>query len=153
MNLNKVFLIGRLTANPVLRSTTGGSSVGSFSIATNRVWNDKDGKKQEEVQFHNIVVWGKQADIVSRYLVKGQMVLVEGRLQTRSYEAKDGGGKRYATEIVADRVQFGPKAGSGGSMPSGEASGTEDQESETPVAAEIPTITIDEEINPEDLEF
>lgn len=151
MNLNKVLLIGRLTANPVLRSTTGGSSVGSFSIATNRVWNDKEGKKQEEVQFHNIVVWGKQAEIVSRYLVKGQMALIEGRLQTRSYEAKDGGGKRYATEIVADRVQFGPKAG--GAAPGGGSGGEDSSSSPTPEAAEIPTINIDEEINPEDLEF
>jgi len=152
MNLNKAFLIGRLTAAPELRSTTGGSPVASFSVATNRVWNNKEGQKQEEVQYHNIVVWGKQAEIASRYLVKGQMALIEGRIQTRNYEAKDGGGKRYITEIVADRIQFGPKAGSGGSMPSGNDPASTGETAE-PEEASIPTITIDEEIRPEDLEF
>jgi single-strand DNA-binding protein len=79
MNLNKVFILGRVTADPQLRSTTGGSQVSSFSIATNRVWNDKSGSKKEEVEFHNVVAWGRQAEVASRFLTKGAVVLVEGR--------------------------------------------------------------------------
>lgn len=110
MNLNQVNLIGRLTKAPELRKTQAGQDVASFSMATNRTWTDKEGKKQEVAEFHNIVVWGKLAELVSKWLEKGQEAMVQGRLQTRSYEAKDGS-KRYITEIVADNVQFGQKAG------------------------------------------
>ncbi len=111
MNLNKVFLIGRLTADPQLRTTTGGQSVTSFSVATNRVWTDKQGQKQEDVQFHNVVVWGRQAEIASQFLKKGSMVMVEGRLQNRSWQDKQGQ-NRTTTEVVCERMQFGPRAGS-----------------------------------------
>ena len=146
MNLNKAFVLGRLTADPQLRSTKSGQSVSAFSVATNRVWNDKEGQKQEEVEFHNIVVWGKQAETASKFLVKGQLVLIEGRIQTRNYEDKTGQ-KRYATEIVADRVQFGPKAGGGGP-----SDFKRDNKKDEP-AAEIPTINIDEDIKEGDLPF
>jgi len=109
MNLNKVLLIGRLTADPQLKSTQGGQSVASFSIATNRVWLDRQNQKQTEVQYHNIVVWGRQAEIASQFLKKGALAYVEGRLQTRSWQDQQGQ-NRKTTEIVAERVQFGPRA-------------------------------------------
>src|SRR3990167_6840917 len=112
MYLNKAFVIGNLTRDPELRSLPSGVQVASFSVATNRVWKDKAGAKQESAEFHNIVVFGRQAEIVSQYLKKGSSVLVEGRLQTRSWEQE--GVKKYRTEIVADRVQFGPRGGQGG---------------------------------------
>src|SRR3954465_2762720 len=113
MYINKVFLFGNLTRDPELRALPSGMNVASFSVATNRVYRDRDGKKQEQTDFHNIVVFGRQADTVNQYLKKGSSVFVEGRIQTRSWEGKDGE-KKYRTEIVADRVQFGPRAGGGG---------------------------------------
>lgn len=153
MNLNKVFLVGRLTGDPQLRSTKTGQQVAVFSIATNRVWNDKNNQKQEQVEYHNIVVWGRQAEVASKFLLKGQVVLVEGRIQTRDYEDKQGQ-KRKTTEIVAERIQFGPKAG-GASAPRSAGVPTEISEStsEKSPLEEIPTINIDEEIKPEDLPF
>jgi len=112
MYLNKVLLYGNLTRDPELRALPSGMNVVNFSIATNRVFRDRDGKKQEQTDFHNVVVFGRQADTVSQYLKKGSGVFIEGRLQTRSWE-KDGQ-KMYRTEVVADRVQFGPKGGGGG---------------------------------------
>lgn len=109
MNLNKVFLIGRLTNDVMLRVTSSGQPVGSFSIATNRVWLDRSGQRQEETEFHNIVVWGKQAELCNQYLLKGRMVMIEGRLRTRSYQTSTGE-KRVRTEIIAERVQFGPRS-------------------------------------------
>ncbi len=108
MNLNKVFVLGRLTADPVLRSTPTGAQVANFSVATNRIWTDKSGGRQEDTQFHNVVVWGRQAEIASQYLKKGGLVLVEGRLQTRDWEDKSGQ-KRKVTEIIGERIQLGPK--------------------------------------------
>lgn len=105
MYLNKSFILGNLTRDPELKALPSGSSVASFSLATNRVWKDKDGRKQEEVEYHNIIVFGKQADNCAQYLRKGSQALVEGRIQTRSWE-KDGK-KNFRTEIVADTVQFG----------------------------------------------
>lgn len=112
MYLNKVLLYGNLTRDPELRSLPSGMNVVNFSIATNRVFRDRDGKKQEQTDFHNVVVFGRQADTVSQYLKKGSGVFVEGRLQTRSWEKE--GQKMYRTEVVADRVQFGPRSGGGG---------------------------------------
>lgn len=136
MNLNKVFILGRLTADPELRSTPNGQQVSSFSLATNRVWTDKNGQKQEAAEFHNIVVWGRQAEIASKYLTKGSLALVEGRLQTRSWEGKDGQ-QRKTTEIVADRIQLGPK-------PLG--SRNEKLEIRDQKQNDIPTINLDEEV-------
>jgi single-strand DNA-binding protein len=122
MNLNKVFLIGRLTNDPQLRSTQGGQPISTFSVATNRTWINKAGQKQDEAQFHNVVVWGKQAEIVSRFLKKGSTVMVEGRIQSRAFVDK-AGQNRTVTEIVCERFQFGPRAtGAGGfSSPSNSA--------------------------------
>lgn len=109
MYLNKVTIIGNLTRDPELKALPSGMQVASMSIATNRTWKDKDGSKKEEVEFHNVVVFGRQAETSAQYLKKGQSVLVEGRLQTRSWEDKTSGEKKYRTEIIADNVQFGSK--------------------------------------------
>lgn len=107
MNLNKVIIAGNLTRSPELRQTTNGTSVASFGIATNRAWTDERGERQEEVEFHNITVFGKQAETAAEYLRKGQFAFIEGRLRTSSWESE--GVKRSRTEIVAERIQFGPK--------------------------------------------
>ena len=146
MNLNKVFIIGNLTRDPELRSLPSGSSVASFGVATNRVWKNQQGEKQEDVQFHNIVVFGKQADTVAQYLKKGSSVLIEGRIQTRTWEAQDGS-KKNKTEIVAERVQFGPRRTGGG----GAAGPAEEPAKKT---EELETIQYPEEdINPEEIPF
>lgn len=154
MNLNKAYIIGRLTADPQLRSTKTGQSVASFSVATNRYWT-KDGQRQEETEYHNIVVWGKQAETAAQYLKKGQEALVEGRIQTRNYEDQSGN-KRYVTEIIADRVQFGAKAGggsSGGAPAFSKPAARQEDQSQEVKEEEIPTIDLDDEIKPEDLPF
>ncbi len=150
MYLNKAMIYGNLTRDPELKALPSGMNICSFSIATNRIFNDRDGKRQEQTDYHNIVVFGKQADTVAKYLQKGSSAYVEGRIQTRSWE-KDGH-KQYRTEIVADRVQFGPRGGSGGggapAAASTTGSSTQDDRS-GPALPEYPT----EEINPEDIPF
>jgi len=101
---------GNLTRDPELKSLPNGTAVANFSVATNRKWKDKDGQMQEDVEFHNIVVFGRQAETVSQYMKKGSAIFIEGRIQTRSWESDDGS-KKYKTEIIAERTQFGPKAG------------------------------------------
>ena len=160
MNLNKVLLIGRLTGDPQLRTTTGGQAVATFGLATNRTWTDKSGAKQEQAEFHNIVVWGRQAETTSQYLTKGATALVEGRLQTRSWQNKDGQNMK-TTEIIAERVQFGPRAGGSsagggqGSYRGGKAIPANSDGASQDKPDELPTIDIDEaDINkPEDLPF
>lgn len=153
MNLNKVFILGRLTADPQLRSTTTGQQVGSFSLATNRVWTDKNGQKQESTEFHNIVVWGRQAEIASKFLIKGSLALVEGRLQTRSWDDKQGQ-KRKTTEIIAERIQLGPRPIGRGQGAATDSGGDGQRPADpAPAREEIPTISVDEEIKTEDLQF
>lgn len=108
MNLNKVFILGNLTRDPELRQTAGGQTVCSFGVATNRRYTDKSGQKQEQVEFHSVVAWGRQAEIIAQYLRKGSMILVEGRLQTRSWQDQQGA-KHWKTEIIVDEMQLGPK--------------------------------------------
>ena len=121
MYINKVILFGNLTRDPELRALPSGMNVASFSIATNRVFKDKNGAKQEQADFHNIVVFGRQADTVSQYLKKGSSAFVEGRMQTSSWDDKKTGEKKYRTEVVAEYVQFGPRgSGSGPSTGSGQ---------------------------------
>ncbi len=110
MNFNKAIIVGRLTRDPESRAMPSGQNVVSLSVATNRVWKDSGGNKQEAVEYHNIVAFGKLADICSQYLNKGQLILIEGRIQTRSWDDKDGV-KKYRTEIVADNMQMGPRRG------------------------------------------
>lgn len=109
MNFNKAIVVGNLTRDPESRSTPSGNSVSNFSIATNRTWVDQSGQKQTKAEFHNIVAWGKLADICSQYLKKGSLVLIEGRIETRSWEAPDGA-KKYRTEIIAEGMQMGPRS-------------------------------------------
>jgi single-strand DNA-binding protein len=104
--VNKVILIGNLGRDPEVRSTPSGQPVASFTLATNRRWKDKMGNRQEETEWHNIVVWGKQAEIAGQYLKKGKQIFLEGRLQTRSWEDKQSGEKKYRTEIVCDNFQM-----------------------------------------------
>ncbi len=118
MNLNKVFIIGRLTGDPQLRTTPSGMAVATVSIATNRVRADKNGGKQEETEYHNIVLWGRQAEIASQFLTKGAMAMIEGRLQTRSWTDKQGQARK-TTEIVCERLQLGPRGAGMGSPVSG----------------------------------
>jgi len=110
MYLNKAIIVGNLTRDPALQALPTGTKVASFGLATNRVWKDANGVKQEDVEFHNIVVFGKQAENVAQYMKKGNSLLVEGRIQTRSWEDKTSGEKKYRTEIVADSIQFGSKS-------------------------------------------
>lgn len=113
MYLNKVFLYGNLTRDPEMKSLPSGSKVTQFSLATNRVYKDQSGARQEQTEYHNIVVFGRQAETSAQYLKKGQGVMIEGRIQTRSWDDKTTGEKKYRTEIVADAVQFGAKTGGG----------------------------------------
>jgi single-strand DNA-binding protein len=119
-SINKVILIGNLGRDPELRYTAGGQPVASFSVATNERWNDREGKPQERTEWHRIVVWGKQGENCANYLAKGRTVYIEGRLQTREWEDKEGQ-KRQTTEIVAQTVQFlGSREGAGrGAAPRG----------------------------------
>ena len=109
MNVNSVTIVGRLTKDPELKALPSGQNVCNFSLATSENYTDKDGNKQESSEFHNIVVYGKQAENCAKYLLKGQMAAVEGKLATRSWDKDDV--KHYRTEVVAQRVQFGPKSG------------------------------------------
>lgn len=151
MNLNKVLLVGRLTVDPQLRQTPAGQQVASFGLATNRVWTDKNGQKQEAVEFHNVVVWGRQAEIASKFLTKGSLALIEGRLQTRSWEGKDGQ-QRKTTEIITERIQLGPKP-MGSRNEKGEIRDEKSEMRKTADAPDLPTINIDEEVKAEDLPF
>lgn len=160
MNLNKVQLIGRLTRDPELRTTQTGQTVATIGLATGRTWVDKSGQKQEKTEFHNIIVWGRTAEIAGQYLTKGQEVYFEGRLENRSYTGKDGVERRI-TEIVAENMQMGSRSqgqGGGGNYQRPQAASVP---ANTPnpmqkAEAEIPTINLDEEageIRLEDVPF
>ncbi len=116
MNLNKAIVVGRLTQDPESRSTPSGQTVCSFGLATNRTWTDSQSKeKKESTEFHNIVAWGRLAEIISQYLKKGNLALIEGRIQTHGWEDQSGN-KRYKTEIIAENIQMGPKNDSSASQ-------------------------------------
>ncbi len=162
MDLNKTMLIGNITRDPELRSTSSGQSVASFSLATNRVWKDQNsGERKSAAEFHNIVAWGKLAEICGQYLRKGSKVYVEGRLQTRSWQGQDGN-KRYTTEIVMENMIMLDRK-SQGSTPFQTASPSSSSQSPQtspkpapPQPEEIPTIQIDEdqdEVRIEDIPF
>lgn len=114
-SVNKVILIGNLGKDPEFKYTPGGQPVATFSIATTERYADKSGQRQEKTEWHNIVVWGKLAELANQYLKKGRSAYIEGRLTTRSWDDKDGN-KRYKTEIVGNTIQFlgGPSSGAGG---------------------------------------
>lgn len=149
MYLNKAMIFGNLTRDPEMKALPSGMQVCSFSIATNRTFNDRDGKRQESTDYHNVVAFGKQAEIVAKYFTKGSSAYVEGRMQTRSWD-KDGV-KQYRTEIIMDRFEFGPRTGTGAAStgaPAGNNASASAQGS-APVLPEYPT----EDINPEDIPF
>ena len=167
MNLNKIFLIGRLTQDPEARSTQSGQTVTTLKMATNRVWNDKSGQKQEAVEYHTVVAWARLGEIAAQYLKKGGLVLIEGRMQTRSWVDKENN-KRYTTEIIAESLQLGPRsAGTGyeSREPMAPRSSMNDVKRPSAVSdAEIPIIGEDEplsagveesemRVNKEDLPF
>ncbi|HEY0514164.1 MAG TPA: single-stranded DNA-binding protein [Thermoanaerobaculia bacterium] len=104
--VNKVILIGNLGRDPEVRSTPSGQPNAKFTLATNRKWRDKNGQKQEQTEWHNIVVWGKQAEIAGQYLTKGKQIYLEGRIQTRSWDDRNTGEKKYMTEIICDNFQM-----------------------------------------------
>jgi len=155
MYLNKVFIIGNLTRDPELKAIPSGIKVCSFSVATNRVWKDKNGARQEAADYHNVVVFGRQAETVAQYMKKGSQVMVEGRMQTRSWDDTATNTKKYRTEVIADRVQFGSNTGSqksGGS--SDQSSSTNNSSSQSKDEGELDTIEYPEEqINTEDIPF
>lgn len=149
-SLNRAQLIGNVTREPEVRQTSGGQTVASFAIATNRVWTDKAGQKQEQADFHNVVVWGKLAEICQQYVQKGRKVFVEGRMQTRDWEGEDGV-KRYRTEIVVENLILLDRSGA----PSGdnenfqrESNSAAVKKTDAPVAAEK-----EEEMSLDDLPF
>ncbi len=109
MNCNKAIVIGRITKELELKATNSGTSVLSFSVATSQRWKDNNGNQQEKAEFHNVVAWGKQAEVVAQYFVKGQEIYVEGRLETRSWDDQQSGKKMYRTEIVLEKFEFGAK--------------------------------------------
>jgi len=120
MNVNKAIIIGRLTRDPELRSTPNGRQVASFSVATSFRYKDQSGQQQERTEFHNVVAWGRQAEVIAQYFTKGQEIYVEGRLETRNWDDKESGKKMYRTEIILEKFEFGAKPqGSGGGYGSG----------------------------------
>lgn len=151
MYLNKVFLYGNLTRDPELKALPSGSQVANFGIATNRTYKDKSGAKQEATEFHNIVAFGRTAEVIAQYMKKGRPIFVEGRIQTRSWDDKESGKKNYRTEIVVDNFQFGADVKGGGSPSASRGSSTDEQPApkDDGEAIKYP----DEEINPEDIPF
>lgn len=151
MNFNKAFVLGNVTRDPELRTTPTGQNVCSFGIATNRIWKDQSGQQQRSAEFHNIVAWGRLAEIAGQYLKKGSLVFIEGRIQTRSWQAQDGQ-KRFRTEIVAENMQLGPRTAGQGA-----ASVPASEEPVQPTAPEpVETIAYpgdEEEIKPEEIPF
>jgi single-strand DNA-binding protein len=150
-SLNKAMLIGNLTRDPEMRQTTSGQNVTSFSLATNRNWKDASGQKQEQVEYHNVVAWGKLAEICGQYLQKGKKVYIDGRLQTRDWEGKDGV-RRYRTEVVADNMIMlsrGGDAGAAGSFAPPAAAAP----APAPMVQDEPSANPDDEIRLEDIPF
>ena len=117
MNLNKAFILGNVTRDPEVRAMPSGQQVVNFGIATNRFYTDQQGQKKQDTEFHNIVAFGKLADIASKYVAKGGLVMIEGRIKTRSWD-NSAGVKQYKTEIIADSLQLGPRPTGG--APSGQ---------------------------------
>ncbi len=151
MYLNKVVIIGNLTRDPELKALPSGTQVTNIGVATNRTWKDQQGNKQEAVEFHNVVAFGRTAEIINQYLKKGSSVLIEGRLQTQSWEDKETGKKMYRTEIVTEKMQLGPRRDNAGG---GGAPVTQEQQAPTQQQPEVKTVEYpEEEINPEDIPF
>lgn len=151
MYLNKVFLFGNLTRDPELKALPSGIKVANLAIATNRTYKDKNGAKQDTTEYHNIVAFGRQAELIAQYLKKGRGIFVEGRLQTRAWDDKATGAKKYRTEIIIENFQFGPGGNSTGGTynPSAADTAPAADKADKIDTIEYPT----EEINPEDIPF
>jgi single-strand DNA-binding protein len=154
MYLNKALIIGNLTRDPELKAIPSGIKVCSFSVATKRVWKDKNGAKQESADYHNVVVFGRQAETVAQYMKKGSQVMVEGRMQTRSWDDQATNTKKYRTEVIADRVQFGTNTGGGSRSGGGDSTQPASKEVEDKDEGSLDTIEYpDEQINVDDIPF
>lgn len=155
MYLNKALIIGNLTRDPELKALPSGTKVASFSLATNRVYKDKDGNRQEAADYHNIVAFAKLGELCAQYLKKGSQAYVEGRMQTRSWDAPDGS-KKYRTEVIADNVQFGTRAGGSGAGAAGAPASKGDKAAPNAESKDAPGEAIEypqEDINPDDIPF
>jgi len=150
MNFNRAYILGNLTRDPELRQTPSGQSVATFGVATNSFFTDKTGQRQQRAEFHNIVVWGKQAEIANKFLKKGGLVFIEGRIQTRSWQDNQGQ-TRKTTEIVCERLQLGPRLGGAGMRDTeSSSSGDVSQKKEE----NLPEINLEEDdIKAEDIPF
>jgi len=144
MYINQVTLIGNLTRDPELKALPSGDKVASFGLATNRTWKNKEGQKQEEVEYHNCVVFGRSAETIAQYMKKGSQLLVEGRLKTSTWEDKNSGKKMYKTEIIVERSQFGNRSANEAQVNSSVAT-----EKPKTLDEQFPT----EDINPDDIPF
>ncbi|HWC57343.1 MAG TPA: single-stranded DNA-binding protein [Candidatus Paceibacterota bacterium] len=153
MYLNKVLIVGNLTRDPELKSLPNGTKVTTLSIATNRTWKDGQGNRKESVEYHNVVAFARQAELIAQYCKKGSSLYVEGRLQTRSWDAADGT-KKYRTEIVLENFQFGPRPSGGAPASVAPTTASDAEVSQGEAKADLDTIEYpDEEINLEDIPF
>lgn len=149
MNLNKAIIIGNVTQDPEVRTTPSGDKVANFSVATNLIWKDRStGEKQQKTEFHNVVAWRRLAEISEQYLNKGGLVMIEGRIETRSWEDQNSGQKKYRTEIIAENMQLGPRrdGGSGG----GSNNYGQNNNSSPSKDNDVPTIDADTPTNSDD---
>lgn len=156
MNFNKAFVLGNVTRDPELRTTPSGQSVASFGIATNRIWKGQNGQRQQSAEFHNVVAWGRLAEISHQYLKKGSLVFIEGRLQTRSWQDQGSGQKRFRTEIIAENMQLGPRGASGPGAGAGFPADADGAAPTPSVPEQIETVQYpgdEDEIKPEDIPF
>lgn len=156
MDLNRVTILGRLTRDPEIRSTTTGKTVASMGVATGRVWKDQAGLKQEKTEFHSCVLWGRLGEIAGQYLTKGRQVYVEGRLETRDWTGQDGV-KRYRTEIIVENlIMLGGTRGAspqGGAVLPGSSVSAQDPFTVSAPSSAMPETSVDEEIKVEDIPF
>ena len=149
MNVNKAIIVGRLTRDPEKRTTPSGTTITNFSVATSSKWKGQDGQQNEKTEFHNVIAWGKRGEVIAQYMIKGQEIYVEGRLETSTWDDKETGKKMYRTEIVMENFEFGSKpAGAGG----GQNNYNNAEQNQAPAASpeqpkeeEIPTINLDDE--------
>ena len=152
MYLNKAIIYGNLTRDPELKALPSGGQVATFGVATNRTYKDKNGQKQEATEFHNVVAFGRTAEVIGQYFKKGRPIYVEGRLQTRTWDDKDSGKKQYRTEIVLETFQFGADGGRPGASSGASGGSYEPSTAAAPKSSEDIQYP-DEEINPEDIPF
>jgi single-strand DNA-binding protein len=153
MYLNKVILYGNLTRDPELKALPSGGQVANFGIATNRSFKGKDGNRQETTEFHNLVAFGRTAEVIAQYCKKGRPIFVEGRITTRSWEGKEDGKKQYRTEIVIENFQFGADGGKAAGAAGGAPAASYDEQAAAAPKGGEEIQYPDEEINPEDIPF